>query len=184
MTEAPAEAGQPTPETAETPAPEQEERTFTQKDVNKLAGSARKEARTAFLNDLGFEKPEELKAFVEEYRSVQEATKTEADRLREDLETYKPKAERAETLEETLKGYLEREREGVPEHIIPLLDKMDVVDQLAYLSENKANLVPQEEQRPRINAPQTAGTTVSRPNGQTPEELQANWLLQMLGGQQ
>lgn len=56
-----------------------------------------------------------------------EALKTEA----------KAQAEAAKRYAETLTVYLAKEREGVPSEIAILLDKLDVVDQLAYIAEQR-----------------------------------------------
>lgn len=68
---------------------------YTDRDLDKHKGNARKEARSALLKDLGFEKPDDLKAFVEEYRSVQEATKTEADIISEERDKVRNELDKA-----------------------------------------------------------------------------------------
>lgn len=174
--------GEATADVQQEASPQAEERGFDQKSVNKLVGTARKEARAALLSDLGYENLDELKGAVEAQRTLEEEMSSEAEKLQKKLEKLSPKAERADELEKVLTTFLEREREGVPEHIIALLDRMDVTEQLAYLAEHKENLVPQEEGRQRVNAPQTTGTGVQTPTngGQTPEEAHANWIRDIL----
>ncbi len=64
----------------------QPEYKYTDKDVDKYKGDARKEARNALLKDLGFEKPDDLKSFVNEYRGVQEAAKDDIERRDERIQ--------------------------------------------------------------------------------------------------
>lgn len=56
-----------------------------------------------------------------------------------ELEPYQAKAERYET---ALKALLAEERKAVPDHLAPLLDRMDPADQLEYLAANRDKLVP------------------------------------------
>ena len=64
-----------------------------------------------------------------------------AQKRQDELATIKAEAETLKTqstrLSEALNGYLAKEREGIPDHIGALLDKLDVVDQLAYIAANR-----------------------------------------------
>jgi hypothetical protein len=53
---------------------------------------------------------------------------------------------KAEKYEATLEKLLEKEREGLPEHITSLLDDRDPADQLAWIAENREAIT--EAQRP------------------------------------
>ncbi len=81
------------PESPKEPAVKVEAK-YTDKDVDKLKGQARKEARERaereILERYGFESFDDLGSVVEEHRTVQEATATETDRERQARE----KAER------------------------------------------------------------------------------------------
>ncbi len=89
--------GQTAPEIQETQTTgatqEQEGRSYTDKDVDKFKGDARREARSALLKDLGFEKADDLKSFVSEYRSVQDAAKDELERAIEERDRLKNERE-------------------------------------------------------------------------------------------
>lgn len=65
------------------------EQTFTQADVDRIAGNTRKEAKSAaiseLLKELGFEKPDDLKAIVSEAQKRKQDEMSEADKLRADL---------------------------------------------------------------------------------------------------
>lgn len=43
-------------------------------------------------------------------------------------------------MQTALRGYLDKERDGLPEHILSLLDDLSPVKQLAWISANRANL--------------------------------------------
>jgi molecular chaperone GrpE (heat shock protein) len=73
-----------------------------------------------------------------------------------------PLQERLERYEGVLGQYLERSRQGVPEHLIPLLDQMDVADQLAYLTEHADELKGAPAGVPATPRPQG--------NGQVPDD--------------
>lgn len=57
----------------------QEQKTFTQEDVNKMMGEVRREARNKFKDY------DELKEKAEKYTQLQEANKTEAEKIQERL---------------------------------------------------------------------------------------------------
>lgn len=136
---------------------QEQERTFTQADLNKIAANEKREGRSSVLSELGFEDFDDLKSTVEKHRAVEQETQTEAEKYQKQLKKLTPKAEKAERYEKALTTFLERERDGVPEHIGILLDNMDPVDQLNYLSENKPNLVPQETGRTTRRSPDLTG---------------------------
>jgi hypothetical protein len=80
--------GQPTPE-----APQSNNGGgFTQEDVNKIAGTRAKEAKQAAINDIlsktGVESLDDVFSYVEEYRALEEATATEADKANERAEKF------------------------------------------------------------------------------------------------
>lgn len=109
----------------------------TQEDFNKKAGLSRESIRNAVIKDLGFDDPDELKETVEAYRAMEAELETEAEKVQRQLEKVQPKAEKAERYEQALQKHLEAQREGIPEHIGALLDRMDPVDQLEWISENR-----------------------------------------------
>jgi hypothetical protein len=203
MTEAP-QAQAPAPESAEAQA-SPEARGFSQEDVNKIAGNRAKEARQAAINDLlektGAESIDDVLSAYTEYQGIQEAVTTEADRANQRAEKLEARAKSAEELyTNTLREYALRDAlrdSGInPERLKGAMRLADMsalevdsegsVSGIEEVVEAVRNDSPEwfEQKSQRVNAPQTTGTTVSRPNGQTPEEIQANWLLQMIGGQQ
>lgn len=147
-----ATGGQPiTPQQPETPSQQPEtppasgEQMFPEAYVKEL----REEAKKHRLELKKLQKAQAEAAKQEQKR--QEAELREQEKWRElaetqtkqisELEGYKVKAEAYLTV---ITSLLETEREGLPEHIIALLDNLDPVKQLEWLAKNKSELVPPE----------------------------------------
>jgi hypothetical protein len=204
MTEAPAEAGQPTPEAAPETTPqasEAQERAFTQKDVNKLAGNARKEARTAFLIELGVEKPDDLKAIVEAHRTMEEEMSTEADKARKTAEKAEAGRQAAEErYTNTLREFALRDAlrdSGInPDR---LKGAMRLADMSSLEVDKEGNVSGLDEvveavkedspewfgsftERQKVNAPQTVGTGVEKPGDNADADMMhGRFLANLLG---
>jgi chromosome segregation ATPase len=164
--------GQNAPESEATQGPAQEQQQsqttdpnaeqrgrYTDKDVDKLKGQARREARDRtqreLLEQFGVESFDDLNAIVTAHKEFEESVATEADKERKarekaqkSLETLKAERqsvteerdalqEKVGRYEEALNSYVEAELDGVPDHIRELLDGRDPVDQLAYLTKNR-----------------------------------------------
>jgi hypothetical protein len=86
-------------------------------------------------------------AQLEEQGKLQEL----ADNLKAKLEEAKPKVKTAEKYEAVLTQYLEKEREGLPDHILPILDKLPVDEQLSYIAEHREALKPAKAPPPNTN---------------------------------
>jgi hypothetical protein len=78
-----------------------------------------------------------------------------------ELEPFKEKAERHET---ALKAILGKQREGLPKHILTLLDKLDPVEQLEYIAANAAEFA--RPTAPNVNAKDGAGTATKDPKAE------------------
>lgn len=100
----------PTPENPPTPTPE--EKSFSQKDVDKIAGNRAKDAaksaeKTAYerlLTELGAESLDDLKEGYKGFKIVQEETQTEADKAKAEAERIKGERDEArKATEEALK---------------------------------------------------------------------------------
>lgn len=62
----------------------QSEAKFTQDDVNRMVGAARKEARTAFLNKFGLSSEDEVKNALEEAERLRQAQMSDTQKLEEE----------------------------------------------------------------------------------------------------
>ncbi len=87
--------GQPTPENEPTPNEQQQpEAKYTDRDLDKHKGNARKEGRNSgrtereqeILSELGFESLDEVKSVAEAHRLIESESQTEADKAREEAD--------------------------------------------------------------------------------------------------
>ena len=144
MTEAPQTAA---PESQ--PTPEGDAPFFvaqTQDDLNKKVGDVRGEGRDAgkaerdaeLLEELGVESLDDLKSSLEAYNTAITELEGEeiADLKKQHKEALKTVQTDLDSHKEALAGYLEKEREGLPEHVTELLDTMSAPDQLAYITKH------------------------------------------------
>jgi hypothetical protein len=153
MSEAQAQ-GQATVETADTQVeakPEaqvenQEAKIVTwdehQSELTRVGTKQKKEGKAARDNELlektgaesiddilaAYTAQQEISAELEgqEVSDLKKAHKAELKTLSQEFDSYK----------EALQGYLDKEREGLPEHITEVLDQMSAPDQLAYISKH------------------------------------------------
>ncbi len=81
-------------------------------------------------------------AELQNYRNAEAARKLkeqqEAGKFQEVIDTLRPKAERVDTLEKTLKGYLDAEVAEIPEDMRSLVPAGDVTTQLEWVKKAKA----------------------------------------------
>lgn len=123
------------------PEPEQS-KTFDAAYVAKLRKEAAENRKRAeALEAAEMQRATEAKAADELRLAEQQKWQELAQKRQDELATIKAEAETLKTqstrLADALNGYLAKEREGIPDHIGALLDKLDVVDQLAYIAANR-----------------------------------------------
>jgi hypothetical protein len=75
-----------------------------------------------------------------EWQKLAEQSDAKAKSLEAQLAELTPHKDRAERFGKALEAYLKTQREGLPAHILPLLDKLDPVEQLEYIAANAATL--------------------------------------------
>lgn len=147
---------------------------FTQEDVNKLVGSTRTDTRAKtqsdLLTELGLEDVDTLKALVtnaKEQKLAQmselEKANAEAARLKNIEEANNEAGEALLQANKAIEGLLEvRLKElDVPEHLLPLLEGMPLVDRLEYLNENGDKFAKETKKRPETNASGKGGSSTS-----------------------
>ncbi|MDP9474437.1 MAG: hypothetical protein M3R38_01840 [Actinomycetota bacterium] len=127
-------------------------------------------AQTELLDRYGVENLDQLDAAIKAAKDKADAEKSAQDRLvereqelasaKDERKSYKERAEKAEGV---LKTYLDKQREGIREEIVPLLDRMPVVEQLAYIVEHgdKLKSAPEPEPEPR-RAPDATNGRMAR----------------------
>jgi hypothetical protein len=122
--------------------------------------SGKSAAEKALLERYGVSSFDDLDAAVKAARDRADAEKTAQDRLadrendlkaaRDDAKAQKERADRYETV---LNTYLEKEREGLPKHILAALDAMnDVPAQLDYIAEYRSDFVAPQESETNANS--------------------------------
>ena len=82
-----------------------------------------------------------------EFKELAQQAETRATKAEARVAELEPLAERVAALEGALKGYLDAEREGLAPHVLALLDKLDVVEQLSWIAANREVLRPQDGRR-------------------------------------
>lgn len=126
-------------------------RTFTQAEVDSLLGKTRQEGRdraiAGLLKEVGVKDAETLKNIVHEAEEKRRQQLSEVEKMTEEVARLKPFEELASSQEESLKkyqkavdGYVKSLSETleVPDHVKPLLETMDSLAKLAYLTEHGA----------------------------------------------
>jgi len=115
--------------------------TLTQDEVNRLVGSARVEARTAFLKKHGFKSEEDLQSALKKAKDLEEAQMSELEKAAKRIEELEKAAAEAQAAAESmrlanLRARIGREK-GLPE---PLIDKLVGNDEEAIGAEVEALL--------------------------------------------
>jgi hypothetical protein len=138
-----------------------EEARFTQADIDRIVKERldREKANAAKQADKAAEAAR-AKALEEQgkYKELAEAAQGKVG----ELEPYK---ERAERLEAVLSKRWDAEKPGVPDYILPLLEKMPVDERLDYVTENREKWGGKSGP-PNINA----GAGTERRGGRTEQE--------------
>ncbi len=72
-----------------------------------------------------------------EYKKLAEQADAKVKDLEAQVGKLQPLAERVAVLEASLQSYLNKEREGLPAHVLALLDTQPIEAQLAYIAKNR-----------------------------------------------
>ena len=103
------DSGAPAPDVNASPAGDAPPRTFTQEDLDRIVGERAKHAKSSAISDLlkelGYEKPDELKAAIKRQRDAEAANQSE-------LEKAQKAATEAQTRYADLESRLRNERIG------------------------------------------------------------------------
>lgn len=115
----------------------------------------------------------EQKRLIEqqEWQKLAEQRQAKIAEIEKQVSEMTPFKERVERYGKALMAHLETQRQGLPAHVLTLLDKLDPAEQLEYIAANAEALKPQQppQQKPPAGVP-----TTPPPNGGnnqlTPEE--------------
>lgn len=120
-----------------------EGRTFTQADVDRMIEDRLKREREKAERDRQKAEADAEAKRLEEQKQFEEL----ANKRQQRIDELEPTAQKAERYEAALKTHLETQRTGLPEHILEILDRMDVTDQLEYIAKHHDKLKPAGTER-------------------------------------
>jgi hypothetical protein len=154
-----------------------------QEEVNQFVGKARKQARGAeanrWLKVLGVETEEEAAKLLEEAEKIKESQMSDAEKAQAEIDRLKKEARKATTLEEEneqLNKAVETQLGSrikaldPPEYLLSLMEDMEPVKALNFLSEHEDELVKAKMQ---LRVPETGGDGKGKQKAQTDEEKEA-----------
>lgn len=169
--DAAAEATAGTPQMGNDPGQEpgaEQEKTFDAAYVKQLraeAASYRKELQA--LKDAETGRQADARKAEEKRLAEQQKWQELAEKRENDLTTAAALVEtltqRAERAEIALQGYLDKLSADVPDHIKSLLDHLDIVARLEYLTKHAGELKPKQAHTPGAPAPQRRTTPAAAP---------------------
>lgn len=101
------------------------------KKLDELAAAeAKRQQEQAAKEEDDLAKKQEFEQLATKRAEERDAAKATAAQLEGDLKRY----------QDTVGIYLAEARKSIPEHLLPLLDKLDPLEQLQYISENQQQL--------------------------------------------
>lgn len=133
----------------------QDEKTFTQEDVDHLLSVTKKKVSSSVLSgllaDVGVENVDALKSTLADWKTHQEGQKTELQKVQDELAAFQGIDEEAKNMKAQLQTAMDLLKANVdaqlatlkvPDHIASLIQKMDVTDALDYINKNAEALKP------------------------------------------
>lgn len=124
--------------------------TFTpeqQAAVDLLIGEARKKEREHFKAELEKESAkakkkaeEETLKDKEEWKTLAEKRQSENDELTKEKAELEPFKDQAEKYQKALNDILDKQKKSLPKFVLPLIEKMDPVEAMAYITEHADEL--------------------------------------------
>jgi hypothetical protein len=127
----------PPPAVVTPPASTPETISLTSEQLKKRLDEASASAQRKYLKSLGFEKDDDLSAALKRLKETDDASKTEHERLKTQLDELSPKAARAAQLEEQIAAIAEEQFKGFPENIQDAIDEIadgDAEDRMTLMS--------------------------------------------------
>lgn len=161
-----ADTGQPSGESVTTAAePVKTEKTFTQAELDAIVKDRLERAqRKAQETEAKARADAEAKALAEqgEFKTLAEQRAQRIAELEQATEASKSVEKERDRYQAALRSHLDAQRAELPAHILALLDKLDVADQLEWISANRAAVVAKP------------GDGVGSPAGGKPPKLPAD----------
>jgi hypothetical protein len=150
------------------PEPKSAGKTFDQEAVNTLVGQARTDARDRFLKDIGVTDADALKQIVSDFNEQRAAQMSDLEKANEELERLRPFESSFDDLgkelkkaNKTIEGFVNSQIEllNIPDHIVPLLEGMSLMDRLEYLTEHGSKF--DQQKIPKTGASDKGGTSAA-----------------------
>jgi hypothetical protein len=116
-----------------------DEKLFSQAELDAHIKDRLARQKSQFESQQQKTKDEAEQRKLEEEKRFQEL----AEQRQKELDAIKPKAEQVDTYEKLVNDLLIEQKKDLPKPILVLLDKLSPADQVAYLKENKAEIVKQ-----------------------------------------
>lgn len=127
-----------------------DEKRFTQADVDAIVKDRldREKRKTEEAAERA-RKAAEQKALEEQgnWKQIAEQHQAEVAKLQSEIEAGKQTSKDLDRYRSALKQHVEAQRKDLPDHIKKLLEKLDEVEQLTWLTENREALNKPEQQR-------------------------------------
>lgn len=156
--EPPAEKPKPDDATGD----QEEKRTFSQREVNALMKRQKEEMRAEFEKlSAEAKRSEQDRVLAEQakWKELADARKQELDEKVKQLEAAAQKDPVIERQRKALEAYRDAQYAAIPDSIKVLLDKLDVVEQIEWLTANADQLAPADGQQKTTQA-KSRGTPV------------------------
>lgn len=119
-----APANQPAAQPAQTAQPQAAQPIgITSEQLSQRLAEERGKGAAALLADLGFQKPEDAKAFFKSAKDMQQAQMSEQEKLAQRVKELEPHAQRIPLLEQRIKAVSDREFATLPEAARTAIDK-------------------------------------------------------------
>lgn len=111
------------------------DKTFSQEEVNRIAAQEKRQGIASVLKNLGFDKEDDAKAFIEKYKEAEENSKTELDKAKDSLKHETESKNAAEAKAEQLERQLKAISAGVsPAHAgdVVILAASKITDKVSF----------------------------------------------------
>jgi hypothetical protein len=122
---------------------EPEEKKFTQKDLDAIIADRLKREevkREATAKKVREQAEEEALVKNQEFQKLADERAKRIAELEPRVGEIEPLKEQVTRYKEALEKYLEAEKKDLPKHVLTLLEKLDPIEQMTFISENREEL--------------------------------------------
>lgn len=156
------------PQTGETPAEEPFDKERAMATIAKLREHEKRakqlERELAELKTAEDKAKEDALAEQAQFKQLADKRADKIVELSKQLEQIEPLTQERDQLAAVVSDLVKQQRDGLPEHVIELLEGKDVVEQLAWITKHRETLTG------RTGGPTTGVASLPRPAGNIPRE--------------